>query len=117
MCFSSRSPMRTGRSWNSRLQKEQHENSDKKEAEPKTGRDGDRLGGGRNAKKANIDRVDENKKNETNARKDVQRLKSLPVNQRPPTYAKDLQRAQGALNRAIDKQKKSETDSRKTKKH
>jgi len=94
------------------------EEAKEKAPPPKTSTDGaTRQGGGRDARKANIDRVDENKENETNARKDVQRLKSLPVNQRPPSYAKDLQRAQGALNRAIDKQKKSETHSRKTKKH
>jgi RHS repeat-associated protein len=93
------------------------EEAKEKAEPPKTSTDGaTRQGGGRNDQKTNIERVDENKKNETNARKDVQRLKSLPVNQRPPTYARDLQRAQGALNRAIDKQKKSETHSRKTKK-
>jgi RHS repeat-associated protein len=99
-----------------RLQQENEQNQEK-EAEPKPDASGAgaRQGGGRNEQKANQDRVDTAKDEAGKARKDLAALKSLPVNQRPANYNDLLKKAQGRLNRANSKARKSETHSRKHK--
>jgi len=96
---------------------EQQQQEEQAQAEPETSADGanSRKGGGRNERKANIKRVEAAKKEEQAARTELQRLKSLPVNQRPPNYKELVDKAQGRLNRAIDKQRKSPQHSQKRK--
>jgi hypothetical protein len=72
-------------------------------------------GGGRNAQKANRKRREAARKAESDARADLARLKALPLNQPPFDYMERIQAAEGKLNKARDKQRKSENDSMKGK--
>jgi RHS repeat-associated protein len=82
---------------------------------PQTEGGGARKGGGRNERKSNIDRVEAAKREAAGARAELDRLNSTPVNQRSPNHAELVRKAQGRLNRAVDRQKRSETHSRREK--
>ena len=93
----------------------QNQNNDKQQAEPKTATDGAgaRSGGGRNGQKVNDKREQSAKNNLENLKKQRDELKSK--SNKTPKDKEELEKVNKAINRELDRTKKSENHSQKDK--